>query len=125
MKLIWMNVSMTQRFGVVVFHRSVVDLWGSKLEVDSGSKLEGDSGSGSKLEGALLLGTRCHCMNTSSENMKLFHVFPLDVTCRVWGKLEGDSGSKLESDFSSGSKLEGNSGSKLEGALLLGTRCHH
>ena len=28
---------------------------GSKLEGDSGSELEGDSGSGSKLEGALLL----------------------------------------------------------------------
>ena len=42
-----------------------------------------------KLEGALLLGTRCHCMNTSSENMKSFWVCPVDVTC--WGgKLKGD-----------------------------------
>ena len=38
--------------------------------------------------------------------MKLFCVLPLDVT--NWG-----------------GKLEGDSGSKLEGALLLGTRCHH
>ena len=66
--------------------------------------------SASKLEGALLLGTRCHCMNTSSENMKSFQVCPLDVT-HLRGKLEGDSGSKLEGD----------SGSKLEGALLLVT----
>ena len=41
MKLIWMNVRMTQRFSVVVFHRSIVD-WGGKLEGDFGSKLEGD-----------------------------------------------------------------------------------
>ena len=52
-------------------------LVGSKLEGDSGRqlvgcKLEGDSGS--KLEGALLLDTRCHCMNTSFENMKSFWV---------------------------------------------------
>ena len=41
-----------------VFHEMV--LLGGKLECDSssGSKLEGDSGS--KLEGALLLGTKCH-----------------------------------------------------------------
>ena len=32
MKLIWMNVSMTQRFSVVVFHRSIVD-WGVNLKV--------------------------------------------------------------------------------------------
>ena len=59
MKLIWMNVRMTQRFSVVVFHRSIVNL-GGKFEGDSGSgsKLEGDSDS--KLEGVLLLGTRCH-----------------------------------------------------------------
>ena len=69
----------------------------------SDSKLEGDSGS--KLEGVLLLVTRCHSMNTACENMKLFCVFPLDVT-------------------NCGGKLEGDSGSKLEGALLLGTRCH-
>ena len=31
---------------------------GSKLEGDSGSKLEGDSGSGSKIEGVLLLVNR-------------------------------------------------------------------
>ena len=50
------------------------------MSLTGGGKLEGDSGS--KLEGALLLGTRCHCINTSSENMKLFHVFPLDFP---WG----------------------------------------
>ena len=94
------------------------------LAVNSASKLEGDSGS--KLEGALLLGTRCHCMNTSSENMKSFWVWPLDVS-QQGGKLEGDSGSKLEGDSGRkliGSKLEGDSGSKVEGALLLDTRCH-
>ena len=48
------------------------------LAVNSASKLEGDSGS--KLEGALLLCTRCHCMNTSSENIKSFCVCQLDVT---------------------------------------------
>ena len=85
-----------------------------KLEGASGSKLEGDYGrqlvgikpegdSGSKLEGALVLDTRCHCMNTSSENMTSFCVWPLDVT--HGGKLEGDSGSKLEGDSGSGSKL--------------------
>ena len=40
------------------------------------------------------------------------------------GKLDGDSGSKLEGDSGSGSKLEGDSGSKCEGVLLLATRCH-
>ena len=45
-----------------------------------GGKPECDSAS--KLEGALLLGTRCHCMNTSSENKKSFCVCPLDVTCQ-------------------------------------------
>ena len=59
-----LNVRMTQRFGVVVFHRPMVNWQGGKLEGDSGSKLEG----------ALLLGIRCHCMNTSSENMKPFHL---------------------------------------------------
>ena len=106
-------------FGVVVFHRSMVS-WrrGAKLEGDFSSKLEGDSASklegesASKHEGALLLGTRCHCMNTSSKNMKSFQVCPLDVT-HQGGKLEGDSAGTLEDD--SGSKLEGDSGSKLEG----------
>ena len=57
---------------------------GGKFEGASGSKLEGDSGRqlvGSKHEGALLLDTRCHCMNTSSENMNSFWVWNLDVTC--------------------------------------------
>ena len=61
-----------------------MSLTGNKLEGDSGSnsasKLEGDTGS--KLEGALLLGTRCHCMNTSSENIKSFCVWALDVICQ-------------------------------------------
>ena len=66
-------------------------------------------------------------MNTSSENMKSFWVWPLDVSC--WeggGKLEGASGSKLVGDSGRqlvGSKCEGDTGSKLEGALLLDTRC--
>ena len=51
-----------------------------KLEGDSASKREGDSAS--RLEGALLLATRCHCMNTSSENIKSFWVCTLDVTCQ-------------------------------------------
>ena len=34
----------------------------------SGGKLEGVSGS--KLEGALLLGTRCHCMNAWTLHLK-------------------------------------------------------
>ena len=97
------------------------------LAVNSASKLEGDSGS--KLKDALLLGTRCHCINTSSENMKSC-VCPLDVTC--WGvnlkvtlavnvkvTLAVNSASKLEGDSGSGSKLEGDPGSKLESALLL------
>ena len=41
MKLMWMNVRMTQRFSVVVFHRSIV-AWGGKLAGDFGSKHEGD-----------------------------------------------------------------------------------
>ena len=45
MKLIWINVRMTQRFGVVVFHGCMVNWWGGKRKGDSGSKLEGDSGS--------------------------------------------------------------------------------
>ena len=32
MKLTWMNVRMTQRFSVVVFHRSIVD-WGVNVQV--------------------------------------------------------------------------------------------
>ena len=40
------------------------------LAVNSASKLAGDSGS--KFAGALVLGTSCHYMNTSSENMKSF-----------------------------------------------------
>ena len=80
-----------------------------------GGKLEGDSGS--KLKGALLLGTRCHCMNTSSENMKSFGVCPLDVTHQS-SKLEGDSAGKPECD--SASKLEGDSASKLVGSKLEG-----
>ena len=112
---------MTQRISVVVFHRSMVNWQGVNLKVtlavnlkvtlnvNSTSKLEGDSVS--KLEEALLLGTRCHCMNTSSENMQSFQVCPLDV---IWqgSKLEGVSGSKLEGD--SGSKLAADSASKLE-----------
>ena len=78
--------------------------WGVNLKV-TGSKLEGDSGSGSKLEGGLILGTRCHSMDTACENMRLVHVFPQDCT---------PFGEKLEGDFDS----------KLEGDLLLGTRCH-
>ena len=52
---------------------------GGKIEGDSGSKLEDDSGNGSKLEGVLLLVTRCHPINTTCENMTLVCVFPLDV----------------------------------------------
>ena len=112
------------------------------LAVNIASKLQGDPGS--KLEGALVLDTRCHCMNISSENMKSFLVWPLDVLsqggkpeCDYDSTLEGDSGSgnklagdsssgsKLVGDSSSGSKLAGDSGSKLEGAQVLDTRCHY
>ena len=87
--------------------------------VNSASKLEGESGS--KLEGVLLLDTRCHCMNTSSENIKSLSVWPLDVTCRGVDLKVTDSGSGIKLEGDSGSKHEGDSGSssKLEGALLL------
>ena len=116
---------------------------GGKLEGDSGSgsKLEGDSDS--KLEGVLLLGTRCHSINTACENMKLFHVCPLGVThcgganlkvtlagnlssfewaltkhidkaiCPPILDLKFQMGGKLEGDF--GCKLKGDFGSKCEG----------
>ena len=129
--------------GVVVFQRSMLN-WGVKLRVNLsctlhlkiilllatrcqlvGVNLKVPMTVNLKLTVAanlkmpLLMGTRCHCMNTSSENMKSFCVWPLDVSCQE-GKLEGDSGSKLEGD--PGRKLVG---SKLDGALLLDTRCHY
>ena len=71
------------------------------------------------------MGTRCHCMNTSSENMQSFHVFPLDVSCQgVNLKVTLAVNLKVTLAVHSANKLEGDSGSKLEGALLLGTRCH-
>ena len=105
------NVRMIQRFGVVVFHRSMVN-WGVNLKVTL------PVNSDSKLEGALLLGTRCHCMNTMSQNMKSFHVCPLDVTC------QGGVNLKVTLVVNLKVTLAVNSASKLEGTLLFGTRCH-
>ena len=115
------NLSCTLHLSIILLLATRCQLLGVNLKVplavNSASKLEGESGS--KLEGALFLGTRCYYMNTSSENMKSFQVWPLDVSHQGGGKLEGASGSKLEGY--SGRKLVG---SKLASALLLDTRCH-
>ena len=90
--------------------------------------------SASKLEGALLLATRCQ-VNTSSEHMKSFHICPLDVIC--WGvnlkvplavnlkvtlavavNLKVTLALNLKVPLAENLKVTG-SGSKLEGALLL------
>ena len=80
MKIILLLATRCQLLGVNLKVPMAVNLKAT-LAVNSASKLEGDSGS--KLAGTLVLGTRCYYMNTSSENMKSFWVWPLDVSC--WG----------------------------------------
>ena len=118
-----MNLSCTLHLKIILLLATRCQLPGVNLKVPMAINLNVTLAvnSGSKLEGALPLGTRCHCMNTSSKNMKSFWVWTLDVTC-LGAKLEGDSGSKLEGDSGSGSKLEGDSGSKLEGDSGSGSK---
>ena len=67
MKLIWVNVSMTQRFGVVVFHRSIVD-WGVNLKVNLAVNLK------------MTLGVAVNLKVIQAVNLKGPSYWALDVT---------------------------------------------
>ena len=67
MKLIWMNVRMTQRFSVVVFHRSIVD-WGVNLKVPLAVNLK------------VTMAVAVHLKVTLTVNLKVSSYWALDVT---------------------------------------------